>query len=128
MATSIIGSTRPSVGLFIASVIAAGAFSTLLGIACERTVFRRTFVDYYSGLLASFALLLFLTGVVETFWGGTNPRTAGSPSALAGSVGIGHANIPKYYFVLLVVGIVLAATIHLTLAGTWTGRRVRGSR
>jgi branched-chain amino acid transport system permease protein len=125
LATAIIGSTRPSAGLFIVSVIAAGAFCTALGVVCERIVFRRTFVDHYSGLLASFALLLFLTGVVEAYWGGTNPRAVATPSALAGSVGIGHANIPKYYFVLLVVGIVLAVAIHLTLARTWTGRRIR---
>lgn len=125
MATLILGPSTPSAGLFIASVIAAGVFSTAIGIVCERVVFRRTFVDHYSGLLASFALLLFLTGVVEAFWGGTNPRAVATPSAFAGSLGIGHANIPKYYFFLLLVGLVFAAAIHLTLARTWTGRRVR---
>jgi branched-chain amino acid transport system permease protein len=124
LAASVVGARELSVWEYLGVVLLGAAFCGLLALACERLVFRNV-TEHYSGLLVSFALLLFLTGVVEEFWGGNTPRTVRPPRAVVGTVDLFGAQVPVYNLYLIGLGLVIAVLIHLVLRGTWAGRTMR---
>jgi branched-chain amino acid transport system permease protein len=123
-AASLLGSESANLGRFLLVAVGATAFGGAIGLAAERTVFRHIKHEF-ADLLASFGLLLFLTGFVEKFWGGSNTRTVSTPKGLVGSVSIGNIPITIYDLCLIGVGVVLAVILQLFMRYTWTGVKMQ---
>jgi branched-subunit amino acid ABC-type transport system permease component len=124
-AASFLGRSKSGLAMFLAALILGGLVAAAAGVVSERIVFRRAGSDHYAGLLASFALLLLITGLVEVYWGGGQVKTVSMPDAFSGSVSLAGAPVPRYNLVLVGVGVIMASLLALALARTWYGRRVR---
>lgn len=123
-AASLLGSESDSLTRFLVVACGATAFGAAVGLVAERAVFR--FVKHeFADLLASFGLMLFLTGFVEKFWGGSSTRTVSTPKGLLGSVSIGKVPITVYDLFLIGVGVVLAVALQAFMRYTWTGVKMQ---
>ncbi|WP_420808319.1 ABC transporter permease subunit [Cnuibacter physcomitrellae] len=77
LATSILGTTLPTIPTFIVAVLAGAAAVALLGLVTESTVVRRLYRrDHITMLLATFAILLIVEGAAEAIWGNSPARSA----------------------------------------------------
>jgi branched-chain amino acid transport system permease protein len=102
-------------------VLLVGVAVAVMSVITERVVFRRLYGSpEVVGLLASFALLLILNGLVQLIWG-SDPRTQAQAHGLGGVVRIFGNQIASYNLVLIVVaaiiGLALAAVLRWTRAG-----------
>ena len=67
---SLVGTEPSSMTWFLASVLLAGLAVGIIGLATDFIVFRRLrSADYHYTLIATFALLLLVTGFVKLIWG-----------------------------------------------------------
>jgi branched-chain amino acid transport system permease protein len=116
--TSLLSGNAVAVPVFIGAVLVTGLAVGAMSVVTERVVFRRLYgAPEVVGLLASFALLLILSGVVQIIWG-SDPRTQADANGLGGTVQIFGNQVTSYNLVLIVV----SAVIGLILAGVlrWT--------
>lgn len=116
--TSLLSGNAVAVPVFIGAVLVTGLAVGAMSVVTERVVFRRLYgAPEVVGLLASFALLLILSGVVQIIWG-SDPRTQANANGLGGAVQIFGNQVTSYNLVLIVV----SAVIGLILAGAlrWT--------
>jgi branched-chain amino acid transport system permease protein len=124
LAATIVGTHVVGVWHFLLVVLLGALLCGVLALVCERIAFRNV-TEHYSGLLVSFALLLFLTGVVEKYWGGTTPKTVRPPNAFVGTVHVFGLQLAVYNLYLIGLGILIAVLIHAVLRATWAGRVMR---
>ena len=108
-------------GAFVAAPIAVA----LLGMAIERTLFRRFYrSDPILSLLMTFGLAMVAEQAIRIVWGAA-PLSATMPPAFKGSVIVGDFLFSRYrLFLLLVVALVLTG-VWLLLHKTSFGRVVR---
>jgi len=121
LAVSLLSGHSASIPVFAGAVVVAGLAVAAMSVITERVVFRRLYGSpEVVGLLASFALLLILNGLVQLIWG-SDPRTQAQAHGLGGVVRIFGNQVSSYSLVLIVVaaviGLVLAAVLRWTRAG-----------
>ncbi len=125
LATTIIGSSLPTVVTFIIAVLAGAAAVAALGIVTESTVVRRLYRrDHITMLLATFAILLIVEGAAEMIWG-NSPRSISKPEIVSGSVRLLGATIPVYDILLVVIGALVAVGLFVLINKSSFGRSVR---
>lgn len=125
LAATVIGSSLPSIPMFVIAILVGVAVVTVLGLITESTVVRRLYRrDHITMLLATFAVLLIVEGGAEVIWGNT-PRSIEKPAALSGSIQILGATIPVYDVMLVVVGAMVAGGLFLLINKSRFGRGVR---
>jgi branched-chain amino acid transport system permease protein len=127
LVSSLLSGRAVAVPVFVGAVLVTGLAVAAMSVATERVVFRRLYGSpEVVGLLASFALLLILSGVVQLVWG-SDPRTQAQARGLGGVVRIFGNETATYNLVLIIV----AAVIGLALAGAlrWTraGAKVKAT-
>jgi branched-chain amino acid transport system permease protein len=115
-------------GSFVLGGLLAIVCTTILGLAIEavwlRPLFGRGHLDQ---VLGTFGLVLFFNDFVRLIWG-PGGRTLAVPQLLAGQVSIGPAfSYPLYRFVLIAVGLVVAAGLYLLVQRTKTGMIIRAA-
>ncbi|MDQ2810839.1 MAG: branched-chain amino acid ABC transporter permease [Actinomycetota bacterium] len=121
LVASLLSGRSVTVPVFAGAVLVVGLAVAVLSVITERVVFRRLYGSpEVVGLLASFALLLILNGLVQLVWG-SNPRTLAQAHGLGGVVGVFGNQVASYNLVLIVVaaviGLALAAALRWTRAG-----------
>jgi branched-chain amino acid transport system permease protein len=121
LAVSLLSGHSAAIGVFAGAVVVAGLAVAAMSVITERVVFRRLYGSpEVVGLLASFALLLILNGLVQLIWG-SDPRTQAQAHGLGGVVRIIGNQVSSYNLVLIVVaaviGLALAAALRWTRAG-----------
>ncbi|KGJ73466.1 hypothetical protein GY21_11175 [Cryobacterium roopkundense] len=125
LATTIIGSTVPTVPTFIIAVLAGAAVVAALGMLTETTVVRHLYRrDHITMLLATFAILLIVEGAAEGIWGNSS-RAINKPEILSGSTQILGTTVPLYDILLVIVGAVVAIGLFLLINKSTFGRSVR---
>lgn len=113
VAFSISGTDVGSVGKLLLGGLAGGVVVGFLGLLTEKIVLTRLRnVDYHYVLIATFALLLLVTGGVKLIWG-QEVYTATPPEILGGSISVGGVPVPS--FALFVMGLGLVAFILLEI-------------
>jgi branched-subunit amino acid ABC-type transport system permease component len=120
--TSLLSGNAVAVPVFIGAVLVTGLAVGAMSVVTERVVFRRLYgAPEVVGLLASFALLLILSGVVQIIWG-SDPRTQADANGLGGAVQIFGNQVTSYNLVLIVVsaviGVILAGVLRWTRIGS----------
>jgi branched-chain amino acid transport system permease protein len=112
---------------FWGGILATALFVGLIGAAIEIVLLRRIYrAPELFQLLATFALVLVINDATLWLWGPEDllgPRAPG----LRGAIEVLGRRLPSYDVFLIVVGPVVLALLHLTLARTRFGRLVRAA-
>jgi branched-chain amino acid transport system permease protein len=122
--TSTILGYLPGYGLagFLLVAIVVGAAVGLMGLIVDRVVFRRLHgLDEAVALIATFALMLVVDGVVELIWG-ARYVSVDVPRGLEGGLILGSLIMPWFSVLLLVVGLITFLLIDIFLHRSWIGK------
>lgn len=108
---------------FVAALALAIAGTGLLGMALERSVFRRfSGVGLFPVLIASLALGIILQQVIALVWG-TNPVTV--PAPVEGVTALGPVLISNYRLVVVAVVLVAAGGVGWLVYRSAFGKKLR---
>ncbi|MCG7364269.1 branched-chain amino acid ABC transporter permease [Roseomonas sp. ACRSG] len=113
---------------FVVATVAGALGVAVLGLAMERTLFRRIYgADVLMQLLVCYAVILIVDDVVKIIWGGDflkmdMPEAFRRPPML-----IGGGIVPLFYLVLFIVTLVVAALLALGMSRTRFGRTIRAA-
>lgn len=110
---------------FLGIAVLVGVVVGVIGLIVDRIVFRRLHgVDEAVALIATFALMLLVNGVVELVWG-ANFRSVDPPEALSGAVALGPIMVPAFSVFMLVVGILVFLLMDVLLHRSWMGKTLQ---
>jgi branched-chain amino acid transport system permease protein len=112
---------------FLLALPAAFIAAAIVGIACERTLFRRL---YRAGELNQVLFtigLVFVATAIATFVFGTGQQPIQLPDYLRGSIEIGGMRLGSYRLFLIAVAIAITVLLVLGLEYTRFGARVRAA-
>jgi branched-subunit amino acid ABC-type transport system permease component len=116
--------SRSVPGYVLAALIAI-VIPTAIGMGLERTVYRRLYGRAHgSAFLAMFALMMVFQGAAQQIWG-VSPLPVKVPSSLiTGYVKFLDVQLPDYYLMTIVIGVlaiaITAAIVYRTKVGLWT--------
>jgi branched-chain amino acid transport system permease protein len=114
-------------GSFVLGGLLAIICTTLLGFAIEAIWLRPLFGrGHLHQVLGTFGLVLFFNDFVRLVWGAAG-RTLAVPQMLAGQVSFGGFTYPVYRFVLIGVGLLVAAGLYLLVQRTKIGMIIRAA-
>jgi branched-subunit amino acid ABC-type transport system permease component len=126
VAVALVGALAGALGFAVALVaasIAVGVLGGLIETAVLRRLYRR---DHLMQLVATFALILVIDGLVRVIFGNNFHRVA-APGALTGSIGIGSSSISVYQLFLMGVASAVAALLWLVVFRTRLGLAIRAA-
>lgn len=110
---------------FALGVIAALATGLVVGILLEWVAVSRLYRrDHLDHVLATFGLVLFFNEVVRMIWG-PQPVFVSLPEALSGTVEVFGFTYPTYRFLIIVVGLLVAAGSQWLIHKTRVGMLIR---
>jgi len=126
LAVAFLGTLSGALGFaggILAASLAVGAAGGLIEIAILRRLYQR---DHLMQLLATFALILVISGAVRVVFGSSFRRVA-TPDLLGGSIAVGGSTVSVYQLFLIGVAITVAAGLWSLLYRTSLGRDVRAA-
>ncbi len=107
---------------FLAIAVVAGVVVGALGIVTERLVLRRLRqVDGAYSLIATYALLLLVEGIVKLIWG-VDVRSMEPPAELSGVWQVGDVFMPTYALFILAAGLALFVALEWLLHHSRLGK------
>jgi branched-chain amino acid transport system permease protein len=122
---AIVGKAPQTVGWFLAGCVAGGLVVGLLGLLTDRIVFRRLRgVDQHYTLIATFALLLVVSGLVKLTWG-LDFLAVRPPPALDSSLSFGGLFVSFYSLFVIAAGIMVFLVLDLAIHRSWGGKLVQ---
>lgn len=112
-------------GSFGLGVLAAVATGLVVGMALEWVAVSRLYRrDHLDHVLATFGLVLFFNEVVRMIWG-PHPVFVSLPESLSGTVDLFGFTYPTYRFLIIVVGLLVAAGSQWLIHKTRVGMLIR---
>ncbi|MEO8296497.1 MAG: branched-chain amino acid ABC transporter permease [Burkholderiales bacterium] len=122
VASSIFTRNADSVWAYLGAAVAAAVVVGLLGWITDQVLFRRLRqVDHHYVLIGTFALLIFVEGLVKLVWG-ADVSSVSAPAALRGVIQIGGVVVPVFTGVVVVSGLLVFLLLDLVIHRTWTGK------
>lgn len=106
----------------IAATIGSAIFGGLIEITVIRPLYRLTMIYQY---ITTFAVTFITMDLLKIIWGGAY-HTITAPSYLCGSFSLFGLVIPKYNFLLIVLGFTVAILLYLFINKTRAGLIIRG--
>ena len=110
---------------FVLADLAAVATGAAVGFVLEKAavskLYRRDHLDH---VLATFGLVMFFNEVVRMVWG-PQPMFVTLPEALSGTVDVLGFSYPSYRFLIIVVGLAVAAGSQWLIHNTRVGMLIR---
>jgi branched-chain amino acid transport system permease protein len=118
-------SAYESTGSFwLAGLIAVPA-TLVLGIVIERIALLPLYSrDHLDQVLGTFGLILFFNELARIIWGPT-ALYMNAPDALSGTINLLGLDYPSYRFLIIVVGLLVAAGLYLLIHRTRVGMLIR---
>jgi len=118
-------SAYESTGSFwLAGLIAVPA-TLVLGIVIERLALMPLYSrDHLDQVLGTFGLILFFNELARIIWGPT-ALYMNAPDALSGTINLLGLDYPSYRFLIIVVGLLVAAGLYLLIHRTRVGMLIR---
>jgi branched-chain amino acid transport system permease protein len=112
---------------FLATLPLAAFVSAAVGVALERTLYRRLYkATHLDQVLFSIALVFIAVSTAQYFFGaGQQPIQL--PPMLSGQITVGTAELGVYRLFLIVVGLVMAALLQWMVVGTRFGAQLRAA-
>lgn len=125
IAFSIMGPFVESMWTFLAAALVGGVVVAALGLLTDLVVFRRLrdFDEAYA-LIATFALMLALDGVIKLVWG-INYHSINPPAFLGGVMFVGPVIIPYFSIFIIAVGLLTFVALDLVIHRMWVGKIVQ---
>jgi branched-chain amino acid transport system permease protein len=121
-AAAVVGGYTGSFGL---GVLAAVATGLVVGMVLEWVAVSRLYQrDHLDHVLATFGLVLFFNEVVRMIWG-PQPVFVSLPESLSGTVELFGFTYPTYRFLIIVVGLLVAAGSQWLIHKTRMGMLIR---
>jgi branched-chain amino acid transport system permease protein len=112
-------------GSFWLALLGGGLGIVVAGWACDRFLIRRTRDNHLGQVLLTVGIAYVLADVCLTFWGG-NPLRLPPPEFARGPIDLpGGIVYPRYRFLLIVFGVVVAVVLWLLYERTQLGALVR---
>jgi branched-chain amino acid transport system permease protein len=112
-------------GSFTLSVLAAVGTGAAVGMALEWLAVSRLYRrDHLDHVLATFGLVLFFNEVVRMIWG-SQPVFVSLPESLSGTVDLMGFTYPTYRFLIIAVGLAVAAGSQWLIHKTRVGMLIR---
>ena len=112
-------------GSFWLALVGGGLGIVVAGWACDRFLIRRTRDNHLGQVLLTVGIAYVVADACLTFWGG-NPLRLPPPEFARGPIDLpGGIVYPRYRFLLIVFGAVVAAVLWLLYARTQLGALVR---
>ncbi|HCY15724.1 MAG: ABC transporter permease [Curvibacter sp. GWA2_64_110] len=112
-------------GSFTLGVLAAIATGVVVGAVLEWVAVSRLYRrDHLDHVLATFGLVLFFNEVVRMIWG-PQPVFVSLPESLSGTVDLLGFSYPTYRFLIIVVGLLVAAGSQWLIHRTRVGMLIR---
>jgi branched-chain amino acid transport system permease protein len=129
VAFTIIGMADPtSLWVYLGAALIAGIVVAALGLLTDFLILRRLRdVDDYYSLIATFALLLCVDGVVKLIWG-VEFHSLFPPQSLSGVLTIGSAFIPAYSVFVAATGLLVFIVLEISIHRMWVGKIVQALR
>jgi branched-chain amino acid transport system permease protein len=126
LAVAIVGTLSGALG-FAGGVLAASAAVGVIGGLIEIAILRRLYQrDHLMQLLATFALILVISGAVRVVFG-ANFRRVATPDLLGGSIPVGGSTVSVYQLFLIAVALAVAGGLWALLYRTSLGRDIRAA-
>jgi branched-chain amino acid transport system permease protein len=114
-----------SSGSFLLAGVAAVIGTLLIGVVLERTALAAFYArDHLYQVLATVGLILFFNEIVRIIWGST-PVYMRPPPAFRGAIDLFGLRYPSYRFLIIVVGLAVAAGLYVLIHHTRIGMRTR---
>ncbi|MFN2463106.1 MAG: branched-chain amino acid ABC transporter permease [Candidatus Dormibacteria bacterium] len=126
LAVALLGVLAGTLGFGLALVVASiavGAVGALIEVAILRRLYGR---DHLFQLVATFALILVINGLVRQLFGSSFHRVA-APPELSTSFLIGGARVSAYQLFLILVAAAVAVALWAVLYRTGLGRNIRAA-
>lgn len=121
-AAAVVGGYTESFGL---GVLAAVGTGLVVGMVLEWVAVSRLYQrDHLDHVLATFGLVLFFNEVVRMIWG-PQPVFVSLPESLSGTVDLFGFTYPTYRFLIIVVGLLVAAGSQWLIHKTRMGMLIR---
>ncbi|MFM2059257.1 MAG: hypothetical protein RLY71_3642 [Pseudomonadota bacterium] len=121
-AAAAVGTRTESFGLGVAAALTTGL---VVGLVLEKVAVARLYRrDHLDHVLATFGLVLFFNEVVRMIWG-PQPVFITLPESLSGTVDILGFSYPSYRFLIIGVGLLVAAGSQWLIHGTRVGMLIR---
>ena len=112
-------------GSFFLGVLAAVATGLIVGMLLEWVAVSRLYRrDHLDHVLATFGLVLFFNEVVRMIWG-PQPMFVSLPESLSGTVDLFGFTYPTYRFLIIAVGLLVAAGSQWLIHKTRVGMLIR---
>jgi branched-chain amino acid transport system permease protein len=112
-------------GSFILGVVASIVTGIVVGFILEKiVVFRLYRRDHLDHVLATFGLVMFFNEVVRMIWGPQSVFVS-LPESLSGAIEIAGFSYPTYRFLIIVVGLFVAAGSQWLIHKTKVGMLIR---
>jgi branched-chain amino acid transport system permease protein len=112
---------------FWACLLAAALSAAALGLALERTLYRRLYGrDHLDQVLFSIGLVFMMSAVVDWLMG-ARQQLVQLPAWLSGRVDLGAVEVGRYRLFLIALCGALVAALHLGLVRTRFGARLRAA-
>ncbi|MGH7074450.1 MAG: branched-chain amino acid ABC transporter permease, partial [Stellaceae bacterium] len=114
-----------STGSFVAAGVATVFGMFVIGVVVERTTLRVFYGrDHLDQVLATFGLILFFNELVGIIWG-PQPLYMRPPAGFTGSLNILDMTYPSYRFLVIIVGLAVAAGLYFLIHRTRVGMLIR---
>jgi branched-chain amino acid transport system permease protein len=122
---AMVGRAPQTILEWLAGCVGAAVVVGLLGLLTDRLVFRRLrSVDQHYTLIATFALLLVVSGVVKLVWG-LDFRSVRPPPSLDTSLAFGSLFVPLYSIFVVGAGIVVFLVLDTAIRRSWGGKLIQ---
>ena len=112
---------------FLAALPLAALFSALVGVALERTLYRRLYGGSHLDQVLFSIGLIFVSISSAHFLFGDQQQKLQLPEMLSGQIHVGNADLGVYRLFFVVVGLALAAGLQLLVSGTKFGSKLRAA-
>lgn len=124
--SALFGQFQPTIPAFVLSVVITTIAMALFGVVLDVILIHRLVkLDEVPVLLATFGLLLAITGAIPLLFG-TLPLSSSLPESIDRTVTLGSGIVvPLYDLILIVVAAIVTAFLAWLLNSTGFGRRVK---
>jgi branched-chain amino acid transport system permease protein len=122
VAFSLIGDSTPSIAMLFLGALAGGLVVGVLGYITDKVMLQKLRdADYHYVLIATFALLLVVSGAVKLIWG-LDYHSVSPPDSLADTVKVGGILIPMFSLFIIAVGLVVYIALEIAVHRMWIGK------
>jgi branched-chain amino acid transport system permease protein len=119
---AVVGDSPGTIGMLVWGSLIGGLVVGILGYLTDKIMLQRLRdADYHYVLIATFALLLVVTGGVKLIWG-LDFHSVSPPDSLADTVKIGGILIPVLSLFIIGVGIIAFILLEIGIHRMWVGK------